>query len=89
MATTSHNRRCISVGLALRSMLVVAVFGTLPAEAQTYAVLHRFVGLDGAFPYASLIADPAGNLFGTTYAGGAFGNGTVFKLNLIPVKRLA
>ncbi len=39
---------------------------TLPAQAQTYAVLHSFVGTsDGANPYAGVTIDRAGNLFGT------------------------
>jgi uncharacterized repeat protein (TIGR03803 family) len=35
---------------------------------------------DGAYPYAGLIADAAGNLFGTTKGGGAHGGGTVFEI---------
>lgn len=31
-------------------------------------------------PFASLLMDSAGNLYGTTYADGAFGKGSVFKL---------
>jgi uncharacterized repeat protein (TIGR03803 family) len=46
----------------------------------TESVLHRFTGGgDGSEPLASLILDPAGNLYGTTY-GGASGYGVVFKL---------
>jgi uncharacterized repeat protein (TIGR03803 family) len=45
-----------------------------------YEVLHSFTGADGANPYAALIRDAAGNLYGTTFGGGAFGLGTVFKL---------
>jgi uncharacterized repeat protein (TIGR03803 family) len=45
------------------------------------SVLYSFTGgADGANPQASLIMDPAGNLYGTTNAGGDFGAGTVFKL---------
>jgi uncharacterized repeat protein (TIGR03803 family) len=44
-------------------------------------VLYSFTGgADGAYPYAGLVRDAAGNLYGTTSAGGAFGGGTVFKL---------
>lgn len=44
-------------------------------------VLYAFHGTsDGANPHAGVILDPAGNLYGTTYAGGASGFGTVFKL---------
>jgi uncharacterized repeat protein (TIGR03803 family) len=65
----------------LAAMCVVTVFGWLPAQAQTYKVLHAFTGPDGSQPRAALIADPAGNLFGTASAGGSFDNGTVFKLS--------
>jgi len=44
-------------------------------------ILHKFDGLDGAVPQGSLIGDAAGNLYGTTNAGGAAGLGTVFKLD--------
>ncbi|MGH6878073.1 MAG: choice-of-anchor tandem repeat GloVer-containing protein [Rhizomicrobium sp.] len=45
-------------------------------------VLHAFVGQpgDGAWPWAGLIADDAGNFHGTTTAGGADASGTVFEL---------
>ncbi len=38
---------------------------------------------DGAFPKGGLVMDPAGNLYGTTGSGGAFGYGTVFKLDTL------
>jgi uncharacterized repeat protein (TIGR03803 family) len=45
-------------------------------------VLYNFAGgEDGANPEASLLMDSAGNLYGTTYAGGAYGVGTVFKVS--------
>ena len=52
----------------------------------TEKVLHRFAGgADGAYPGSSLIADSAGNLYGTTELGGSkgchgSGCGTVFKV---------
>ncbi len=45
-------------------------------------LLHSFSGQpDGAWPYAGLIRDNAGNLYGTTYIGGSHNGGEVFKLN--------
>ena len=45
------------------------------------SVLYSFKGgADGASPVAGLTIDKAGNLYGTTTAGGSSGNGTVFKL---------
>ena len=45
-------------------------------------VLHTFSGgWDGGQPRAGLIRDAAGNLYGTTYNGGASMVGTVFKLD--------
>jgi uncharacterized repeat protein (TIGR03803 family) len=46
-------------------------------------VLHKFAGVpDGYFPETLLTGDSTGNVYGTTYLGGASGGyGTVFKLN--------
>lgn len=47
----------------------------------TETILHRFTGgSDGGAPAGALILDQSGNLYGTTYAGGAYGYGTVFRL---------
>jgi uncharacterized repeat protein (TIGR03803 family) len=44
-------------------------------------VLHTFTGPDGGVPAAALSWDSQGNLYGTTTLGGAYGYGTVFKLD--------
>jgi uncharacterized repeat protein (TIGR03803 family) len=46
-------------------------------------VLYSFIGTggDGYFPSATLVQDVQGNLYGTTQVGGAYGYGTVFKVN--------
>jgi len=53
-----------------------------PAPSLESTLLYQFVGgsADGAYPYAGLVADSSGNLYGTTNGGGAAGLGTVFKL---------
>ncbi|HXC43655.1 MAG TPA: choice-of-anchor tandem repeat GloVer-containing protein [Candidatus Dormibacteraeota bacterium] len=50
----------------------------------SYKVLYNFRqnSTDGRNPTASLIFDSAGNLYGTTSAGGAYGYGTAFELSL-------
>ena len=59
------------------------VFELSPKEGGgwTGEVLHSFGhGNDGAYPYAGLIFDADGNLFGTTFGGGIHETGTVFEL---------
>jgi uncharacterized repeat protein (TIGR03803 family) len=48
----------------------------------TENVLHNFSNraTDGSSPFAVLIFDATGNLYGTTAEGGAHGGGTVFEL---------
>lgn len=65
---------------------------TIKVDGSGFQILHSFAGGpgDGSYPYASLILDVLGNLYGTTSAGGLHGItdprgatssfGTVFKL---------
>jgi uncharacterized repeat protein (TIGR03803 family) len=65
------------------------VFEVAPGGTET--VLHHFTGgSDGTRPFASVLADASGNLYGTTYGGGNYtdgsycqflGCGIVFKLS--------
>ena len=51
-----------------------------PSGKQT--TLYNFTnGSDGGTPYAGVIRDAAGNLYGTAFSGGTRGFGTVFKLD--------
>lgn len=59
------------------------VFKVSSAGKET--ALYSFCSLsncaDGSYPYGGVVRDSAGNLYGTTYAGGASGAGTVFKVD--------
>ena len=59
------------------------VFEVSPQANGTWTekVLYNFTGgNDGNGPYAGLALDKSGNLFGTTYGGGAQGSGVAFEL---------
>jgi uncharacterized repeat protein (TIGR03803 family) len=58
-------------------------FGTVFERDRTGALstLYSFSGgADGSYPYAPLLVDRQGVLYGTTSGGGSFGLGTVFKV---------
>src|SRR5438105_1146568 len=80
--------------LVLAGLLAVGMAGPASAAggprsglppAVTEQTLYRFCALggctDGSSPH-SVIVDGAGNLYGTTYAGGSHDAGTVFQLAL-------
>ena len=45
-----------------------------------YTVLHQFKGQDGRGPNGAIIMDAEGNLYGTTFAGGAYDWGVVWEI---------
>jgi len=63
-----------------------AVFELKPGRDGQFneRVLHSFQnnGNDGYWPYAGLVSDAAGNLYGTTVGGGRKNYGTVFELTV-------
>jgi uncharacterized repeat protein (TIGR03803 family) len=62
-------------------VLLITLVATTSAWATHEKILHEFVDLpQGAYPQAKLIADAAGNLYGTTSRGGRFGYGAIFEL---------
>jgi len=57
------------------------VYELTPSNGKwTEKVLHAFNGKDGARPWAGLILDSAGNLYGTTAEGGTHMDGVVFEI---------
>jgi uncharacterized repeat protein (TIGR03803 family) len=66
--------------------LLIATLVVLVSSVSSWAapekVLYTFTGgNDGRNPYAGLILDDSGNLYGTTIYGGAYTYGTVFELS--------
>jgi uncharacterized repeat protein (TIGR03803 family) len=51
------------------------------SETILYDFCQKSGCIDGATPFASLVVDSAGNLYGTTYGGGEYGYGTAFRLS--------
>ena len=76
-------RRMVSSFLALVGLAIVAVAPS-QSRAADLTTLVSFCALancaDGRSPFAGLIADADGNLFGTTIRGGVNGHGTVFEI---------
>jgi uncharacterized repeat protein (TIGR03803 family) len=88
-----RNRKVRASLSTVVSAIVSAVLIAAPTilAAQTTRAVHNFQtnGTDGFRPYAGLILDAAGNLYGTTKYGGVHtsscggsGCGTVFRLSL-------
>jgi len=83
-------KRCSKVKSVVAFFVMVwLVSEAVPSQvqAQTFKVLHTFHGPNGNGPAGVLIRDSAGNIYGTTEAGGTgkcgdYGCGTAFKLNM-------
>jgi uncharacterized repeat protein (TIGR03803 family) len=72
----------IALSFALVCSLSVASQPYDSTGASTESVLYTFTGgTDGGYPYSALVFDQAGNLYGTTQAGGTYSSGTVFELS--------
>lgn len=73
----------VSKVLAVIAVTLIVALIQAPGAwaAGKYKILYNFTGgADGGTPYEGLVLDTTGNLYSTTTAGGASGNGTVFKL---------
>jgi uncharacterized repeat protein (TIGR03803 family) len=68
--------------LILLTLSLSISLSTFSRASAAERVLHRFSGAnDGHNPYAGLIRDPNGNLYGTTVEGGRYEYGAVFELS--------
>jgi autotransporter passenger strand-loop-strand repeat protein len=59
---------------------VFEIVNTSTGYASTPTLLASFNGTNGEYPLGGVIADAVGDLFGTTYSGGASGDGTAFEI---------
>lgn len=66
-------RRKLSIALVAGSLWTAC-----PAAGQTLTTLASFNGANGVHPYSGLVADPGGNMYGTTWNGGANAAGTIY-----------
>src|SRR6266568_7952207 len=76
-------RRVTLVPFTLMAVFLFLASVSQPAHSQTYNVIYNFTakGSDGATPYGGPILDKSGNLYGTTYLGGRYGAGSVYRLS--------
>jgi len=77
--------RCPKTGWRSAYAVFFLCAASVGSHGQTFNVLYRFGGADGAYPYDGLVQGMDGNFYGTTRFGGAntcIGNGcgTVFKI---------
>jgi uncharacterized repeat protein (TIGR03803 family) len=73
----AHSITTVLIVLAIAASMV-----SVAKAANTEQVLYSFAGdTDGEYIDSDLIMDSAGNIYGTSVQGGAFGTGTVFELS--------
>jgi uncharacterized repeat protein (TIGR03803 family) len=72
----------IKPGLAtLCGVLLFCIAATNPLHAQTFTTRASFDSNNGQYPLSSLIQGTDGNIYGTTFSGGFYDFGTVFKMS--------
>jgi hypothetical protein len=82
------NLRARTIALVFLALVATTMLAVPASQAQTFQVIHTFTGGgDGGIPLAGLIADGAGNLYGTVSGGGhvgaycfSYGCGAAFQL---------
>src|SRR5882672_3906500 len=79
-----RTRGCMALAafsIAIKFALVLFTIAVGTAESQTFSTLFNFDNTNGANPYDALVQGRDGSLYGTTYVGGATGQGVVFKIS--------
>ena len=62
------------------TLVAFCLASALVSPAQTFQTLAPFNQANGAYPYGGLLQGADGNFYGTSYAGGANGEGAVFEI---------
>jgi uncharacterized repeat protein (TIGR03803 family) len=62
------------------AVLLLCAATAITSPAQVFTPLVSFTGVNGGGPYAGLIQATDGNFYGTTYYGGIYSNGVVFRI---------
>ena len=83
-----HGLRAKIVFAAVMITIIVLTILSANANAQTLTPLYEFQGGTDGGGVNDLIRDAAGNLYGTTIAGGTGFYGTVFKLDTAGTKTI-
>lgn len=76
---SARARHIFATKLALIAGFVLTVFSTQAMQGQTFEVIYKFSGPDGANPHAGVTVGGPGILYGTTYYGGK-GSGVAYEL---------
>jgi len=72
----------LAVRLRAALLILTVILWVTSSYAATEKILHSFGGgSDGTYPTSALVVDASGHLYGTTFAGGAYGLGTAFELS--------
>jgi uncharacterized repeat protein (TIGR03803 family) len=76
----SRRSLLVCARILLASLIVVVLVTSALASGLVETVLYQFTYLDGEGPYGDLVADAAGNLYGTIGNGGAY-PGAIYELS--------
>jgi uncharacterized repeat protein (TIGR03803 family) len=72
---------CFRILTLRNAVILITLAFSIAANAQTESTLHTFSETTSFWPQGALVEDSAGNLYGTTRAGGKYGVGTVFEMS--------
>jgi uncharacterized repeat protein (TIGR03803 family) len=78
--TLRHIFTLRKLGWEKRVRAVLGMYASVAIALQAQFPSVSFDGTDGANPTAGLVQATSGDFYGTTYSGGASGNGTVFRI---------